>query len=168
MRQEAYSNYVQRAKRRAKNIKRKSEARVKQMSTKKRAEEQTSKTNPVLQFQGWMAGVTSGLDGFYDWLTTEEDENEDAGDEIGEEGIDLEGIHDQLWELAVDEGDATWLKWVETHIWTYVGLGAPQLGAPGPLRSVISGETMGLPISCLLYTSPSPRDRQKSRMPSSA
>ena len=24
------------------------------------------------------------------------------------------------------------------------------------------------PISCLLYTSPSPRDRQKSRMPSSA
>ena len=26
----------------------------------------------------------------------------------------------------------------------------------------------GIPISCLLYTSPSPRDRQKSRMPSSA
>ena len=26
----------------------------------------------------------------------------------------------------------------------------------------------GQPISCLLYTSPSPRDRQKSRMPSSA
>ena len=26
----------------------------------------------------------------------------------------------------------------------------------------------GLAISCLLYTSPSPRDRQKSRMPSSA
>ena len=25
-----------------------------------------------------------------------------------------------------------------------------------------------LPLSCLLYTSPSPRDRQKSRMPSSA
>ena len=27
---------------------------------------------------------------------------------------------------------------------------------------------IGLYISCLLYTSPSPRDRQKSRMPSSA
>ena len=27
---------------------------------------------------------------------------------------------------------------------------------------------VGLPESCLLYTSPSPRDRQKSRMPSSA
>ena len=25
-----------------------------------------------------------------------------------------------------------------------------------------------LPMTCLLYTSPSPRDRQKSRMPSSA
>ena len=27
---------------------------------------------------------------------------------------------------------------------------------------------LGLDIDCLLYTSPSPRDRQKSRMPSSA
>ena len=27
---------------------------------------------------------------------------------------------------------------------------------------------MGMDVSCLLYTSPSPRDRQKSRMPSSA
>ena len=31
---------------------------------------------------------------------------------------------------------------------------------------VIGGK--GQPIICLLYTSPSPRDRQKSRMPSSA
>ena len=29
-------------------------------------------------------------------------------------------------------------------------------------------EVGGLDIHCLLYTSPSPRDRQKSRMPSSA
>ena len=29
-------------------------------------------------------------------------------------------------------------------------------------------EEVGLSESCLLYTSPSPRDRQKSRMPSSA
>ena len=28
--------------------------------------------------------------------------------------------------------------------------------------------TIGYPDACLLYTSPSPRDRQKSRMPSSA
>ena len=30
------------------------------------------------------------------------------------------------------------------------------------------GENMGYVGTCLLYTSPSPRDRQKSRMPSSA
>ena len=28
--------------------------------------------------------------------------------------------------------------------------------------------TYAYPVDCLLYTSPSPRDRQKSRMPSSA
>ena len=31
-----------------------------------------------------------------------------------------------------------------------------------------AGELTALPQTCLLYTSPSPRDRQKSRMPSSA
>ena len=37
---------------------------------------------------------------------------------------------------------------------------------PGPMRASICGhEWTGI---CLLYTSPSPRDRQKSRMPSSA
>ena len=40
-----------------------------------------------------------------------------------------------------------------------------------PLERIKGVETGGCPhtaISCLLYTSPSPRDRQKSRMPSSA
>ena len=41
------------------------------------------------------------------------------------------------------------------------------------LRKVVSEELKALPLTlsigaCLLYTSPSPRDRQKSRMPSSA
>ena len=50
--------------------------------------------------------------------------------------------------------------------------GGIQRGTPGfthfgrPLRVLDLGETH-LP-RCLLYTSPSPRDRQKSRMPSSA
>ena len=35
------------------------------------------------------------------------------------------------------------------------------------VRAVAMSGTDGL-VSCLLYTSPSPRDRQKSRMPSSA
>ena len=33
---------------------------------------------------------------------------------------------------------------------------------------IISNVKNVIPVSCLLYTSPSPRDRQKSRMPSSA
>ena len=36
------------------------------------------------------------------------------------------------------------------------------------LKSVAEAEGAELVIICLLYTSPSPRDRQKSRMPSSA
>ena len=43
------------------------------------------------------------------------------------------------------------------------------IGEEGALLE--NGETMGTkwePKVCLLYTSPSPRDRQKSRMPSSA
>ena len=34
-------------------------------------------------------------------------------------------------------------------------------------NGTVSGVILG-PVYCLLYTSPSPRDRQKSRMPSSA
>src|SRR5678810_302920 len=38
-----------------------------------------------------------------------------------------------------------------------------------PSRSLRSLERFnGMDVTCLLYTSPSPRDRQKSRMPSSA
>ena len=45
-------------------------------------------------------------------------------------------------------------------------------GPGGPARTsnarVSEREDLANFISCLLYTSPSPRDRQKSRMPSSA
>ena len=48
---------------------------------------------------------------------------------------------------------------------------AHSFGGP-PLTIKVVKEFTGLPIEhymdCLLYTSPSPRDRQKSRMPSSA
>ena len=53
----------------------------------------------------------------------------------------------KLWELAKIEGDQTWIEWLGEHVWTYVGLAAPLLGAPGPLRSVLSGENMGLPFT---------------------
>ena len=36
------------------------------------------------------------------------------------------------------------------------------------LLAYIMGFKIGMGVDCLLYTSPSPRDRQKSRMPSSA
>ncbi len=45
------------------------------------------------------------------------------------------------------EGDSEWIDWQGKHIWTYVGLAAPLLGAPGPLRAVLSGENMGLPFT---------------------
>ena len=53
----------------------------------------------------------------------------------------------KLWELAKAEGDSDWIEWLGKHIWTYVGLAAPLLGAPSPLRSVLSGENMGLPFT---------------------
>ena len=37
-----------------------------------------------------------------------------------------------------------------------------------PILEEILGETYGMLVFCLLYTSPSPRDRTRSRMPSSA
>ena len=50
------------------------------------------------------------------------------------------------------------------------GGGAGTIGASEVARSQPDGHTimLGNTSICLLYTSPSPRDRQKSRMPSSA
>ena len=47
--------------------------------------------------------------------------------------------------------------------------GSAALGAVLSLQTGFAAAFwLALPLSCLLYTSPSPRDRQKSRMPSSA
>lgn len=62
-------------------------------------------------------------------------------------GIEEIMSDDRIWELAIVEGDQLWLDWIHTHIWTYVGLAAPLLGATNPLRAVFSGENMGLPIA---------------------
>ena len=63
-----------------------------------------------------------------------------ADDEDPDE--DLTTQNEKFWELAKHEGDEKWLEWIETHIWTYVGLSAPMMGAVNPLRAVISGENM--------------------------
>ena len=58
---------------------------------------------------------------------------------------------------------------------TKTDIDASATGATGTSATAVallkdaSGNVLaGLPVTCLLYTSPSPRDRQKSRMPSSA
>ena len=45
---------------------------------------------------------------------------------------------------------------------------AMKMVAAAKLRRAQESAESSRPYSCLLYTSPSPRDRQKSRMPSSA
>lgn len=121
---------------------------------------------------GWMSGIATEVDEWYDWFmaeggsrhykedsSSENKEQEplksDGNDGNGNNGNDPRTAannggntmrRNQLWELAKHEGDEKWLQWLETHIWTYVGLSAPMLGAVNPLRAVISGENMGLPI----------------------
>jgi len=68
-----------------------------------------------------------------------------ADDEDPDEDISMR--NEKFWELAKHEGDEKWLEWIETHIWTYVGLSAPMMGAVNPLRAIISGENMGLPVN---------------------
>ena len=46
--------------------------------------------------------------------------------------------------------------------------GAPALAGAGPVLASAPDGGLASRSICLLYTSPSPRDRQKSRMPSSA
>lgn len=74
---------------------------------------------------------------------------QNSDDEVNESGLDdsIGRKFPQLYELAMVEGDINWIAWQDKHIWTYVGLAAPLLGAPGPLRSVLSGENMGLPFT---------------------
>ena len=65
---------------------------------------------------------------------------------------------------------------VEFHEWTGpVGIGFPGVVQNGVIRTAANLDKSWIDVDgdalftdCLLYTSPSPRDRQKSRMPSSA
>ena len=61
--------------------------------------------------------------------------------------------------------------WYKIYIFAKKGnSGQVYIGGPDVASSTNSGIDAGesLYLDCLLYTSPSPRDRQKSRMPSSA
>ncbi len=126
MREEAYAKYVKQAERRAK------------------ARKQSQPTAPIDDgsIRGWM---TSGpLAGFDEWWNVY---FSGATANSPKEDNNIETKHKQFRELAELEGDENYYEWLDEHIWTYVGLSAPVLGAVNPLRSVISGENMGLPIT---------------------
>ena len=48
---------------------------------------------------------------------------------------------------VVARGTGRFWSWLDDHVLTYVGLSAPLLGAVNPIRAVVSGESMGLPMS---------------------
>ena len=75
--------------------------------------------------------------------------------------------HDRADDVLVTaEGDVVWLRAPRVDTENAHGTGCTLSSA------IACGLAKGLPmeeaVRCLLYTSPSPRDRQKSRMPSSA
>ena len=77
------------------------------------------------------------------------------------------GVNDGLWSGSNPDGafSIRGLKGTDrNNIWTCQN----QAVGPGRPSWSITANTGGGNYSCLLYTSPSPRDRQKSRMPSSA
>ena len=127
LKEEAYTRYIRQAKRRAKALRKTSEAT-------------NNKPQVVIEgmstfLPGWMHGVVSGFDEWWSSVTNAE----------SNDGMPTER-HEKLWELAQMEGNDIFYEWLEKHIWSYVGLAAPMLGAVNPLRAVISGESMGLPM----------------------
>lgn len=98
--------------------------------------------------------LVTGFDDLVKTFFQDEEKNREKKESEEQNNILLEEVEERiinkersLWELAEIEGDEAWLDWLEKHIWTYIGLSAPLLGAINPLRSVISGENMGLPFS---------------------
>lgn len=89
---------------------------------------------PAQSLSGWLGARLSVLDELIAATLAK------GGDE------ENEALREKLREMAKDEGDVNLRQWIDKHIWTYVGLSAPMLGAVNPLRSVISGENMGIPI----------------------
>lgn len=155
LREEAYHSYVKRAKRREESLKKRRIKHQRQNqryssaeSSPKSAEHDTNWTSSYMP--GWVTGivadVSAEVDEWYGWFKDKNDKTKtttDASNEI----LENQYRNSKFRELAKLEGDEKWIEWLQTHIWTYVGLSAPMLGAINPLRAVISGENMGLPVS---------------------
>jgi hypothetical protein len=151
MREEVYRDYVKRAKRRAANLEKQKQQQLQQQriqdgnvleassTATKNRQDDTSSWSAYLP--GWLVSIGA---------EDEPERKEEGGLSVEQNTIKPEQTIDresQLWELATHEGDDNFRDWVENHIWTYIGLSAPMLGAVNPLRAVISGENMGLPIA---------------------
>ena len=73
----------------------------------------------------------------------------------------LQGRFDDLWRMIGEDAD---LAYAYHRLRSGEKIDAPQAAQLGVFCNMMANVTW----TCLLYTSPSPRDRQKSRMPSSA
>ena len=141
MREEVYATTLQRAKRRRAKV-------VLRHKTTGATTTTTTTSGTDSDSNGWVTGAT--LDELWNTDVGPDDvelENETTAGSIGGTGATSNKRNAQMWELAKIEGDEQYIQWLQQHIWTYVGLSAPLLGAVNPLRAVISGENMGLPIS---------------------
>ena len=69
--------------------------------------------------------------------------------------------------LTLGVGDL-WFNDLDKQLYFYDGASTILLGPAYSASQGLSGLQVANILDCLLYTSPSPRDRQKSRMPSSA
>ena len=87
-----------------------------------------------------------------------------ARDPKGEYHAMTDVIHKVLNDLTVDDWSIIIGGDSHTRISKGVAFGADS----GTVALALATGEATMPIPCLLYTSPSPRDRQKSRMPSSA
>jgi hypothetical protein len=129
LRKEALQQFKKQASRRQKN------------ANQRQTSPQSTDVESSSLLPGWIQGVVAGLD---DWWPSGQTTT-GTGGSVGHDEKDEFAA--KLLQLAQVEGDANWYEWIETHIWTYVGLSAPLLGAVNPLRAVISGENMGLPVT---------------------
>ena len=89
-------------------------------------------------------------------------------DQIGSTAIDDPSQHNHTGNERLNTGFDGHLRQI---IYQKMALGDQDALSQNVNESSFSGgytQVFGNGISCLLYTSPSPRDRQKSRMPSSA
>ena len=81
--------------------------------------------------------------------------------------LNADGVEDESVGQQYLETHNNWpaQMWIQT---SYNTQGNTHSGGGTPLRGNYAGIGYTWDEDCLLYTSPSPRDRQKSRMPSSA